>query len=411
MSIKDKLVPMLIAEELHNALLSLPAYDDCIKDGSPSERLMALSDLYKVYVPNSMSYEVYSKLYLSILHSISKKESMDAVLQSNINVKQIRGAIADGVLGGADSFTIIGTSGIGKSSAINHSINLIIKEPIIHTVSAEIIPCLVVQTPFDSSVKGLLLAILLRVDEVLGSTYYDNALKAHATVDMLVGTVSNVCIRHVCLLVCDEVQNLANSRNGKALVGVLTQLINNSGISIAFVGTPASAPFFEQALHLARRTVGLKYGPMQYDDDFKNLCGQLWEYQYTKEKVEMTDSILIWLYEHSAGLISILISLVHDAQEIAILDGTEKLNLEVLEKAYNTRLSMLHGYINPIMHRKINGSASKKKEVASDYTAILQQATDLEVSISDIVRIAKSQGKNVVKMVAEKYLVEEVKIH
>ncbi len=36
-----------------------------------------------------------------------------------------------------------------------------------------------------------------------------------------------------------------------------TKLINNSGISICMVGTPESAVFFEQAMQLARRSLGL----------------------------------------------------------------------------------------------------------------------------------------------------------
>jgi len=57
----------------------------------------------------------------------------------------------------------------------------------------------------------------------------------------------------------DEIQNVANSKNGKSLIGSLTQLINNSGISICMVGTLESTKFFESAMQLARRSVGLQY--------------------------------------------------------------------------------------------------------------------------------------------------------
>ena len=67
----------------------------------------------------------------------------------------------------------------------------------------------------------------------------------------------------------DEIQNVVNSKNGKSLIGSLTQLINNSGISICMVGTPESVPFFEQAMQLARRSVGLRYEAMEYGDYFK----------------------------------------------------------------------------------------------------------------------------------------------
>lgn len=60
-----------------------------------------------------------------------------------------------GIIGGSDSFTIIGSSGIGKSSAIEKSIGLLTENAIIQDdeLIGNVIPCLVVQCPFDSSVK------------------------------------------------------------------------------------------------------------------------------------------------------------------------------------------------------------------------------------------------------------------
>ena len=150
-------------------------------------------------------------------------------------------------MGGSDSFTIIGTSGIGKSSAISRAITLITENRVIEAQNpyTQVVPCIIVQCPFDSSVKGMLLEILRKVDEVLDTKYYQNALRARATTDMLIGSVSQVALNHIGLLVVDEIQNVANSKNGKSLIGALTQLINNSGISICMVGTPESAVFFE----------------------------------------------------------------------------------------------------------------------------------------------------------------------
>ena len=200
-----------------------------------------------------------------------------------------------------------------------------------------------VQTPFDSSVKGLILEILRKVDEMLESDYYTNAVKSrNATTDMLIGAVSTIALNHIGLLIVDEIQNVVNSKNGKSLVGMLIQLINNSGISICMVGTPESKVFFEQAMQLARRSLGLEYGAMAYNEEFKGICKVLYSYQYVQQLAEITDAVIEWLYEHSAGVISVVVSLIHDAQEIAILNGKEVLNLETLNEAYQKRLSLLH---------------------------------------------------------------------
>ena len=190
------------------------------------------------------------------------------------------------ILGGSDSFTIIGTSGIGKSSAISRAISLITENRIIETDKpyTKIIPCLIVQCPFDSSVKGLLLEILRKVDEELGTDHYIHAVKSRAsTTDMLIGAVSSIALNNIGMLVVDEIQNVVNSKNGKSLIGALTQLINNSGISICMVGTPESTVFFEQAMQLARRSVGLQYTTMNYDDYFQSFCKIIFKYQFLKE--------------------------------------------------------------------------------------------------------------------------------
>ena len=50
--ITDNLPPMLSGKELISALSVLPEYDPEIVNASAAERLMALSDIYKIYVPS-----------------------------------------------------------------------------------------------------------------------------------------------------------------------------------------------------------------------------------------------------------------------------------------------------------------------------------------------------------------------
>ena len=128
------------------------------------------------------------------------------------------------------------------------------------------------------------------------------------------------------------------------------------------VGTPESGMFFEQAMYLARRSIGLKYTAMECDKYFHSFCQTLFEYQYTKNKVEISKKIVNWLYEHSTGVVSVVVSLVHDAQEIAILNSKKTISIETLNEAYQKRLSMLHDYIEPNVVRQKQTSAKKKTQ-------------------------------------------------
>ena len=411
-----KLPEMKSGNELISALSIIPEYDKTICQQNQAVRLMALSDLYQIYIPSQMSLEIYSKLYLALLRSMQKKGTQMAIKQRYENYKAIQQQSYSGILGGSDSFTIIGTSGIGKSSAISRAISLITENRIIETDKpyTKIIPCLIVQCPFDSSVKGLLLEILRKVDEELGTDHYIHAVKSRAsTTDMLIGAVSSIALNNIGMLVVDEIQNVVNSKNGKSLIGALTQLINNSGISICMVGTPESTVFFEQAMQLARRSVGLQYTTMKYDEYFQSFCKIIFKYQFLKKQAEITAAITEWLYEHSAGVISVVVSLIHDAQEIAILTGKEVLNLDTLNEAYQQRLSLLHGYIQPSVIQ--NKPTTKKKKTAASVkknqsTVVKQAEEQANYSISEIAEKAKTENLNVVELLKEVYTVIEVAI-
>ena len=58
---------MKSGEALNTALSVVPAYDESICNENTATRLMALSDLYRIYIPSPMSLEIYSKLYLVYL--------------------------------------------------------------------------------------------------------------------------------------------------------------------------------------------------------------------------------------------------------------------------------------------------------------------------------------------------------
>ena len=79
---------------------------------------------------------------------------------------------------------------------------------------------------------------------------------------------------------------------------------------------------------------------MKYDEYFQSFCKIIFKYQFLKNQTEITAAITEWLYEHSAGVVSVVVSLIHDAQEIAILTGKEVLNLDTLNEAYQQRLTL-----------------------------------------------------------------------
>ncbi len=80
-----------------------------------------------------------------------------------------------------------------------------------------------------------------------------------------------------------------------------------------------------------------------------------------RNRTKLDDATIRWLYEHSNGNVSSVVTLLHDAQEIGILEGSEFLNLETLNVAYKSRMKMLHSYIAPSKKTQI----SRQKKVSS----------------------------------------------
>ena len=73
LEIKDilALMPeMKSGKELASEMAILPEYNENIRNENQATRLMALLDLYRVYIPSAMSMEIYSKLYLALLRSL-----------------------------------------------------------------------------------------------------------------------------------------------------------------------------------------------------------------------------------------------------------------------------------------------------------------------------------------------------
>lgn len=413
-NLTEQMPKMIMDKELEAAMFSLPPYDPAICQADAATRLVALNDVMGIYMPSQMSYEIYSKIYLAMLHSLKKKQTIDAVRQGNQNYRRLQGLSYNSVLGGADSFSVIGPSGIGKSTALAKSISLSGGEEIIVTKEpyATIIPCINVQCPHDCSVKGLLLAILSQVDAIIGTRYHQDAVKNRASIDNLIGTVSQIALNNILLIVIDECQNVCRNKSGVSLIASMTQLINSSGVSICMVGLPQTEDFFSQEMQLARRSVGLSYTALPYDDYFIGFCETLFSYQYVAKRTRLTPELTELLFECSGGIIAILVSLIIEAEQIAILSGIEELSKETILMAYQNRLKNVQDFVHVNgKQRSQTSSVSSKKEANVTGRQIIPEEDDKEMSFVNLVANLIEKDTDIASLLAGYgFLVEEVNV-
>lgn len=397
----EKIPPMLIGAELAEKMKCLPEYNPDICKADAGTRLMQLNKLSEIYIPSQMSYEIYSKIYLSMLHSLGKKQTVEAVRQGTENHKKIQGLGHNSVLGGSDSFSIIGKSGIGKSTAIAKAIEIAGGMEVITLQKPymNIIPFVNIQCPHDCSIKGLLLSILGQVDMTIGTNYRDAAIKAKASVDVLIGMVSQVALNHILIIIVDECQNICRHKNGVNLVSAMTQLINSSGISICLVGLPETEVLFQQEMHLARRSIGLSYLDTFCDDYFIKFCQTVFSYQYVANPSPITPEIIETLYQCSNGVIGLVVSLIMESQQMAIMTGKEEITKDVILETFHARMKNLQNFIvqEPI---KLKQTATIQKKTPVIETPI-QELENISIgkTIKELAQQSKKENTDIVDLI------------
>lgn len=340
----EALPPPLITSELMDALRELPPPDPQARFLPARERMMFASKVMKVYIPLSTAPLIYSTIYNGLVSTYTSNTSVEA-MRRTVALKEAHDTqqSAQMVSMQAASCSILGASGIGKTSSIQRILRLI-PQVIEHDeyngqkILSTQITHISIQCPCDCSIKGACISILAEIDKLLATSYADDvALKRNTTTDSLVVRISILCFTyHIGLIVIDEIQNVLSGSvkggNNQKLLRFLVQLMNDTGVSVLLVGTPEVSTFFDSNQHLSRRTRGPRLAPLPYDDEFKALAAALWEQQATRDYVPVDELTMRLLYEISDGVPAQLCQLLSFAQQYAISSGKETLTGDVLRR-------------------------------------------------------------------------------
>lgn len=184
----EALPPMLSGKDLIRALAVIPPYSDSDRDRSTGERLQLLSSLYEFYQPLSMTIDLYCEIYTAMQHCYGQYsiQSEAAAMQNGYSL--MHGNALAASVGGGNSFSVIGVSGLGKSTALQRVLSLfpqVIEHTSYHGQNfyCHQIPYLVVQTPHDASIKALILDIYLQIDSLVGTSYQKDALSRRLSIE------------------------------------------------------------------------------------------------------------------------------------------------------------------------------------------------------------------------------------
>ena len=160
---------MLSYEELMDRLASKPLRPEGLNDMSSSERRTALTNLNNLFIPMDYMYAIYDTLYRAMLSSYSNLSLINMVAQQN---DLFLGRQTKQFSTQAESCSILGVPGIGKTSTIRRCLHQI-PQVIEHTeYRGEMLYCkqvlyLMVECPSDCSVKTLACSIFSALDQAM----------------------------------------------------------------------------------------------------------------------------------------------------------------------------------------------------------------------------------------------------
>ena len=305
------------------------------------ERRQALPILSTVFIPMDYMYAIYDQLYRAIRTTYTTRTVIDGARQTNAIFQGLGAAF---FVAQADTGSVLGVPGIGKTVTVQRCLNLL-PQVIEHTeyqghpFFCKQVLYLRVECPSDCSIKTLAFNILAALDRAIGSDYLNRlTLMKSISVSAIATQVKILCMtHHVGLILVDEIQNAVltarKNRQVKPLIKFLVELTNDTGTATYFVGTPEAEELFISQEHLKRRTRGIRLLPLKPDGAYHSFLEQLWPCQLTPSSAPLTEKMANKLYDHSAGIPAYIVKIFWEAQVQALLNGERCITEKMVQRA------------------------------------------------------------------------------
>lgn len=427
---------------------SFASYDyDSIKKMTKLEKMLQVSMLKEIRFPLPFHSELEFSFYNALLISYRHRKRCP-VYDKNINyMAENRDNEMTSVLYGDSSdatnagFSLIGYSGCGKSSAIStlvsHYPQVIIHEDGDGGYFPQI-TYLVVNCIANSNFSALYEGIGDAIDKAFGNAQPVYALEIKKTMGLgnkAEKVRSFIELFGVGIIIFDEIQLIDFQHTKENSFDSLLTLANRTKVAIAVVGTEDARDKMFHELRTARR-VGIMINGNRYCENrefFEYLVSQIFEYQWFKEPIEVTDKIIDALYDVTKGIIDQLVS-IYSCMNIEAITARKKikinadfihhvadkyypgiqdvlgsiecnadaLELENIRKNADARISKLMDEAKQEQEmKKIKENSTAKPDVslhnvASNIRTIYDDYTDnqIEEAYNKVIRKASSSGKS-----------------
>lgn len=355
----EALPPIWSAARAMRLLTEEPAFHEGERELDAEYRIHCIKRLFRYFQPLDTHIDIEQRVSIAIRQGYIHRSPIDAGHAKRL----VHGydAIQQGDIGilerypmksTAAGFTIIGMSGVGKTTAVERILTLY-PQCIEHTsyhgrpLFMKQLVWLKIDCPFDGSLKGLCFSFFSAFDNALGTEYAKKLVGYRATVDALLPKMTQISTTHgLGLLVVDEIQHLSQAKSGgsEKMLNFFVTLVNTIGVPVVLIGTTKAMSVLQSEFRQARRGSGqgdLLWDRMKNDLSWETMLRAMWRYQWTREKADLTPKLKDAIYEESQGIIDIAVKLYAMAQVKAIADGTEKITAETIRAVATEKLRLV----------------------------------------------------------------------
>jgi len=365
----EALPPIYSEEETMNFMAHYPDYAEEERQLSNHLRLHLVQNIQQFVEPLPVHLDLEQRFSRMIRSGYRARNPITPEFKTNFN-KQLDALSSNRTYQSnshstATGFTIIGISGIGKTTAVRSVLSLY-PQVITHTRYAQQnftlmqIVWLNLECPHDGSIKGLCLNFFQAVDELLGTEYLKNYTKGYRTVDQLIPAMARVASIHcIGVLVIDEIQHLSESKSGgsRKMLNFFVQLVNTIGIPVVLVGTYKAMSILSGEFRQTRRGSGqgdLVWDRMAEDEIWELFVESLWRYQYVRKSCSLTPQLCHALYEVTQGITDFAVKVYLLAQVRAIVTEKEVITESIIRSVAADSLRLAQPILSALRTNNIN---------------------------------------------------------
>lgn len=386
----EALPPIFTAEDVIDRFTVLPAITDVDRNKTENLRYHIIKRTKNFLQPLPIHIELERKLSTLIRRGylgrnpldksfLGKLRVLNRLDDTSIKENELQNEL-ENIRTTADSISIIGISGIGKTTAIERLL-LMYPQVIKHfeykgeSFTRTQIVWLKIDCPYDGSLSTLCKNFFKAIDDILGTRYLEKFGYANRITSTMMINMTKLAWRYgIGVLVIDEIQHLLNTKNDKEeMLNFFVTLTNTVGIPTVLIGTSKAQKVFNGNFRQARRAGSdgsIIWDRMQRDsDEWDFFLRSIWEFQGLKNVSELTDKMKDAFYDECQGITAVAVNLFLLAQERALQDGKEELTVSIIRETAKKDLHMIQPMIKALRNNNL-AEIIKYEDISIDYEEV-----------------------------------------